>query len=274
MMKTTKKMVTVAAAALALSFSLAQDADAAMVLTFSESGGDVILDASGSLDLTGLTESGKGASLGGTILLDTVNEQLQLGSGFDAPVNAYTLTVQNSVFSSTTNLFGTVDSWTSNTNSIRFQQNNGQVLVDDEIESGDTITVTSTHTFAGRSFSDFGLTQGDTIVWLENTNIASGDTGQVIVTAVIPAPLPSLSLEVNTGSGAIAILGDDTDSVDFNFYEITSEGNQLDDTSWNSLTDQDIEGSGAPDGSGDGWEESGGFVGSHVLAEHWLLGSQ
>ena len=105
------------------------------MLDFSESGSDVVLNVSGSLDLTGLTEGNKNASLGATILLDTVNEQLQLGSGSSAPVNFFLLTVQNTTFSSTTNLIGTSDAWVSNTNSIRFQQNNGQVLVDDAIDS-------------------------------------------------------------------------------------------------------------------------------------------
>ena len=171
-----------AVASLMLGFNLSPNANAQMLLEFCESDGDVILFVSGALDLTGVTESNKGASLGGVTLLDTVNEQLQLGSGFDAPVNAFTLTVQTEVFSSTTDLFGSVDSWEADSNSIRFQQNNGQVLLDDEIETGEVVSVTSTHTFIGVSFSDFGLTQGDRIVWLENTNV-DGEAGQVIVTA-------------------------------------------------------------------------------------------
>ena len=184
------KALKTATVVLALSFNLSQDSDAEILLEFTEADGDVILYVSGTLDLTGLTESNRGASLGGATLLDTVNEQFQLGSGVAAPVNAFTLTVQNEVFSSTTDLFGTIDSWEANTNSIRFQQNNGQVLMDDEIEAGDVIEVTSTHTFSGLSFADFGLTQGDNIVWLENTNV-DGDAGQVIVTAGLRDTGPS-----------------------------------------------------------------------------------
>lgn len=192
MMKTALKAATVV---LALGFNLSQDSDAEILLEFTEADGDVILYVSGTLDLTGLTESNKGAILGGATLLDTVNEQFQLGSGVAAPVNAFTLTVQNEVFSSTTDLFGTIDSWEANTNSIRFQQNNGQVLMDDEIEAGDVIEVTSTHTFSGLSFADFGLTQGDNLVWLENTNV-DGDAGQVIVTAGLRDTGPSAPLVI------------------------------------------------------------------------------
>ena len=70
MIETNKRLSTAASVVLALGFHLAQDADAALLLVFSESGGDVILEVSGSLDLTGLTEVNKGASLGGTTLLD------------------------------------------------------------------------------------------------------------------------------------------------------------------------------------------------------------
>ena len=182
MIGTPKEILAATAVAVTLSFSFARDAHAGLVLDFTESDGNVILNVSGSLDLVGLTEGNKNASLGAETFLDTVNEQLQLGSGNSAPVNFFPLTVQNTTFSSSTNLFGTSDAWESNTNSIRFQQNNGQVLVDDAIEPGDVIAVTSTHTFNGVTFADFGLTTGDDFVWLENTN-AEGDAGQVIVRA-------------------------------------------------------------------------------------------
>ena len=67
--------------------------------------------------------------------------------------------------------------------------------MDDEIEAGDVIEVTSTHTFSGLSFADFGLTQGDNIVWLENTNV-DGDAGQVIVTAGLRNTGPSAPLVI------------------------------------------------------------------------------
>ncbi len=81
-----------------------------------------------------------------------------------------------------------------------------------------------------------------------------------------------LSLEVNTVTGQTALLGHSDEVNDINFYEITSESNSLDDENWSSLADQDYEGSGPPDGSGNGWEEAGG-VGPHALAEAFLLGN-
>jgi hypothetical protein len=84
--------------------------------------------------------------------------------------------------------------------------------------------------------------------------------------------LPPLTLEVNKGTGAMALVGDSSVANDINFYEITSEANSLDPANWLSLADQDFEGNGPPSGTGDGWEEAGG-VGPHALAEGFLLGS-
>ena len=63
-----------------------------------------------------------------------------------------------------------------------------------------------------------------------------------------PAPPPRLTLEVNTIPGATTLLGDSSEANGINFYEITSAANSLDATNWSSLTDQDYEGSGPPDG--------------------------
>jgi len=87
-----------------------------------------------------------------------------------------------------------------------------------------------------------------------------------------PVPPPLLTLEVDKVTGAMALLGDSSLASGINFYEITSEAKSLDATNWSSLADQDYEGSGPPDGSGSGWEEAGG-VGSHALAEGFLLGN-
>ncbi len=111
-----------------------------------------------------------------------------------------------------------------------------------------------------------------------------------------------LTLEVNTVTGALTMLGDPNNAIVINSYEITSTGNSLDATNWFSLADQDFEGDydgngtidgadflqwqidgGTPaqlaeweahygnSGPGSGWEESGG-IGTHVLAESFLLG--
>ncbi len=124
------------------------------------------------------------------------------------------------------------------------------------------------------------------------------------VNTVDPPPIPTLlTLEVNTVTGALTMLGDPSNAIDINFYEITSPGNSLDATNWSSLADQDFEGdydrNGTIDGSdflkwqidggtpaqlaeweahygnsgpGSGWEESAG-IGTHVLAEGFLLGA-
>lgn len=87
-----------------------------------------------------------------------------------------------------------------------------------------------------------------------------------------PPPPPVLTLRVDPVTGATTLLGDDYRDVDINYYEITSDGDSLDSENWASLADQDFEGSGPPNGTGDGWEEAGG-VGKHALAEAFLLGN-
>jgi len=84
--------------------------------------------------------------------------------------------------------------------------------------------------------------------------------------------LDRLTLQVNTLAGHIALHGHRAAEIDISSYQITSESNSLDDINWSSLTDQDFEGSGAPDGSGEGWEEVGG-IGTDFLAEAWLQGN-
>ncbi len=105
---------------------------------------------------------------------------------------------------------------------------------------------------------EYSGTSGD---WIDGT-------GLLIVEAV---NFPRLTLRVNRVTGDIRILGHSLEDIDLSYYEITSAGNSLDDTNWNSLADQDFEAGGPPSGAGDGWEESGG-VGTHALAEAFLLG--
>lgn len=82
----------------------------------------------------------------------------------------------------------------------------------------------------------------------------------------------TLTLQVDTTTGATTLLGDASESIDIDYYEITSAGNSLDLVNWVSLQDQDFEGNGPPSGTGDGWEELAG-IGAHALAEEYLLGS-
>jgi hypothetical protein len=89
-------------------------------------------------------------------------------------------------------------------------------------------------------------------------------------------PAALLTLQVDTLTGMATILGDPSEDIDFNFYEITSAGDSLDSAGWNSIEDQDDVGGGFPAanpaGSGNGWEQSGS-IGTHALAEGYLLGS-
>jgi len=86
------------------------------------------------------------------------------------------------------------------------------------------------------------------------------------------APPRNLTLRVDPVTGATSILGDPTRAVAMNYYQITSGGYSLDAVKWSSLADQDFEGGGPPNGSGNGWEEAGG-AGKNALAEAFLLGN-
>ena len=184
----------------ALSLGYSGKSDASIILLFSQSGDDVILAATGSLSLEGLARTDLGASLGATNLLDTTNEQLQIGSGTSAGVNRFTLSIINTPFNSSTNIIGSVDSWDSNSNSIRFQQNNGFLLIDNAFETGDTLTVNSQITFPSRVLADFGLTAGTSVVFLENENATANN--QVIVSAI---PEPSTTILIGLGGLALVL---------------------------------------------------------------------
>ncbi len=86
--------------------------------------------------------------------------------------------------------------------------------------------------------------------------------------------LPSnlaLQLEVNTTTGAVRVQNLTGAAVDLDYYEILSPAGSLSTSGWQSLQDQDLEGSGGTSGNGDGWEEAGGSSGN-VLSESFLLG--
>jgi hypothetical protein len=85
-----------------------------------------------------------------------------------------------------------------------------------------------------------------------------------------PDPL-RLNLEIDTTTGAVKIVNDETTAVYIDYYEIISPGDSLDSVLWSSLQDQDLAGFPAGDGTGNGWEEAGG-IGAGVLAESYLTG--
>ena len=80
-----------------------------------------------------------------------------------------------------------------------------------------------------------------------------------------------LTLFVNTTSGRTKLVGDDDADTSISYYQVTSAGNSLDPVGWTSFSDQDIDGNGPADGSGNGWEEAGGLR-EGALAEAYLLG--
>ena len=169
----------------------ATSAQAAITFAFSVSGNDVVLTVSGALDLTGLTETTISASLGATPLMST--NRLQVGSGSNAAVNAWNMTLQNDAIDANPTVNPTIDFWQSGagySNSIRFEEDNNRMLIDDAFQPGDTLNVAATHTFANVTLADLGLTAGQNTLWFRNTNVV-GDAGNVYVTAI---PEPSVTV--------------------------------------------------------------------------------
>ena len=105
-------------------------------------------------------------------------------------------------------------------------------------------------------------------------SFTGGTDGSHVIAAefLLGAPPPLMTLQVNTVTGALTLVGDASESISFGYYEIKSDGGSLTTTGWNSLADQDFDGNGPANGSGNGWEEAGGS-GSDTLAEAYLLGN-
>ena len=101
---------------------------------------------------------------------------------------------------------------------------------------------------------------------------AATDVVAIGAAEFLPGAPHNLTLRVDPVTGDTTIVGDATRALSINYYQITSEGDSLDTATWTSLADQDYEGNGPADGSGNGWEEAGG-VGSQALAEAYLLGN-
>ena len=105
-------------------------------------------------------------------------------------------------------------------------------------------------------------------------SFTGGNTdGSLVIAAefLLGPPPPLLTLRVNTLTGGLTLLGDPGDAVTMNYYEITSAAGTLDASGWNSLADQDYEGNGPANSTGNGWEEAGGSN-AGAMAEAYLLG--
>ena len=210
-MKKPNKTAIVAAATFSLGLGLTQETEAVMFVSFSQSGSDVILNVSGSLDLSGLdNEQNNGINFGANDQFNT-NGQLQIGAGSNVPLNKWTLTQISTPVSIGTNIDGFVLSWdgANNAGAIRFQQNNGQIAVDDAFGTqggdtlGTTVNVTSQHAFVGKTLADFGLTVGTNVLWMENeSSVVQGDDGKVFLVVAVPEPSSTALL----GLGGLALM--------------------------------------------------------------------
>jgi hypothetical protein len=117
--------------------------------------------------------------------------------------------------------------------------------------------------------------ENGTTAGTQTYSFTGGNTdGSLVIAAefLLGSPPEVLGLRVNTTSGAITMLGNDTEQVSMNYYQITSDASSLNVAGWSSLADQDYEGNGPADNSGNGWEEAGGSR-DEVLSEAYLLGS-
>jgi len=118
----------------------------------------------------------------------------------------------------------------------------------------------------------FVSNSGTTVTPTFTTNNGGTYAIHTVAAEFIPGVPHNLTLRVDPVTGDTKILGDATRTFSINYYQITSAGNSLDAAHWSSLADQDFEGGGSPNGTGNGWEEAGG-AGSHALAEAFLLGN-
>ncbi|MGB1124760.1 MAG: hypothetical protein ACPG4Q_06115, partial [Phycisphaeraceae bacterium] len=108
----------------------------------------------------------------------------------------------------------------------------------------------------------------------DSYSFTGSTAGSHVIAAEFLLGLPPavLTLQANTTNGLLTLIGDSGEPISFNYYEITSAGDSLTTSGWNSLADQDFDGNGPANGTGNGWEEAGGSNASS-LAEAYLLGN-
>ena len=105
------------------------------------------------------------------------------------------------------------------------------------------------------SIVSLGLTAADATGFFVEASGAGGGIRSHHI-GVAYRPISQLTLEVNTATGQMAFANNSGTAIDADGYEISSVAGSLDVAAWNSLENQDYEGSGAP-GDGMGWEEMG-----------------
>ena len=91
---------------------------------------------------------------------------------------------------------------------------------------------------------------------------------------------PTLTLEVNTTTGNVALRNDFDTTIDLSYYEISSASESLSRANWNSLDDQNFDAVDGPDDgsvAGDslleGWDEAGASTDNATLNENFFLGT-
>jgi len=161
-------------------------AHSAVVINVTESGGSVLFNTSGSLDLTGATNVGSYGSYGLGIIPGGSNWYLASGSA--GPVVGYAFTAFDGPFGTSTNYFSSPT--TSTGDEFAIWGNGGateQVLLSGRYVSGGAIS--SQMSFAGSSFASLSLNAGTYVYTLPS------DTVTLIIGGSNPVPEPgSLAL--------------------------------------------------------------------------------
>lgn len=85
-----------------------------------------------------------------------------------------------------------------------------------------------------------------------------------------PTPQLGLRLQVNTVTGAVSIVAEESASISLDFYQITSASGALDTAGWNSLDDQGLDTIGP--GEGESWDQAP-LSDANELTEFYLLGA-
>lgn len=130
-------------------------------------------------------------------------------------------------------------------------------------------------TQAEGTFNLTGLTfaENDTIDFVVGINGHFGaDETALQATISIEPQVDLLKIVANTVTGAVSLTNPSENDYAIDFYTISSDDEALSFDDWNSLEDQDRPGFPAGDGSGNGWEQSGGSD-EAVLTETYLNGS-
>ena len=161
-MKRILRSSTSALAALFILFSWSQVAQAAVVITVVETGGNVVFstEGGGSIDLTGLTSVG--SPLNSSAVVTPNIGRLYLGAACTGCLQQYS-GVSTPDFGSGSNNIATSSSGT------LFGFSGGRFLMDTAYVSGSLLTASST--YVGETFASLGLTAGTYVYTLPNDTL-------------------------------------------------------------------------------------------------------